>query len=77
MTIAIVNGWLEVPYTGTETAAVEISVDDVWLPAYLDYTNGVRVAKVRPPALSQTVQVQLKIDGNITPAGWLNPGRTP
>lgn len=74
MSIAVVDGWLEVPYTGPERATIEISTEaEVWVPAYLDYTNGTRVAKIRPPAVSQTVQVWLRVDGAATPAGWLNP----
>lgn len=75
MRAALVNGWVVVPYAGSDRATVEVSLaPDVWLPAYLDYdTNGLRTAKVRPPATlpSATVQVRLRVDGSTSTLGWL------
>lgn len=75
MSAALVNGWIEVPYTGPEAAVVELSIEPgAWLPAYLDHdSNGQRVAKVRPSSKlpSATVQVKLRVDGSVFTLGWL------
>lgn len=64
----IVAGWLVVPYDGGERVALHISTQpDVWLPAYLDYDNGQRVAKVRADDLtSGMVQVRLRAGTSVT-----------
>lgn len=51
----ISDGWLCVPYAGDDTAIVYLSVtarggEPEWVPAFLDYVDGQRVAKIRPPA---------------------------
>lgn len=52
----IVNGWLVVPYAGSDRVAVHISIEPyVWLPAFLDYIDGERVAKVRVAAPAGTI----------------------
>jgi hypothetical protein len=82
MSAHIADGWLVVPYDGDERATVEISVEpDVcsrdlrvtqeWLPAYLDYTDGKRVAKIRPPAGLTSVTVSLRVNGSTSTVGWL------
>lgn len=68
MSARIVDGWLEVPCDGSERALVEISADSVtWLPAFLDYVDGRRVAKVRPPAGALTpAAVAVRINGALS-----------
>ncbi len=82
MTAALAAGWLTVPYSGTDATLVEIAVtrsvdaDTVWTPAFLDYADGVRVAKVRPPAAAADLMppsVWLRVGG----AGATNVGRYP
>jgi hypothetical protein len=71
------DGWLVVPYDGDDRATVEISVQpNVWLPAYLDYADGQRVAKVRPPAGLTAATVSLRINGTVSTAGWLTSRTT-
>ena len=72
MSARLVNGWLEVPYDGSDRAQVAISAEpDVWRPAFLDYTDGQRVAKVRPPTGPRVAEVKLRVSGAVTPHGWL------
>lgn len=52
----VLNGWLTVRYDGSERLAVHISTEpDVWVPAFLDYLDGVRVAKIRVSAVPGTI----------------------
>lgn len=69
--VSLANGWVIVPYDGPDTALVELAVDDEWLPAFLDYVDGKRVAKVRPPVVPPTAQVRLRVDGSVSSLGWL------
>lgn len=64
MTGAVLNnGWLCMQYEGHDTSLVEIGIDDVWYPAYLDYIDGVRIAKIRPPAELVRGYIHLRING--------------
>lgn len=53
MTPLISNGWLLVPYGGSDAQTVEIALGAprprAWLPAFLDWHGEQRVAKIRPP----------------------------
>lgn len=73
MTPLIRNGWLIVPYSGPELARVFIAVGDradAWRPAYLDWHDGRRVAKVRPPEPTGRARaVWLRIDDTATRIG--------
>jgi hypothetical protein len=74
VTTQLANGWLVVPFAGPEMARVEIGTGrhraDIWRPAYLDFHDGQRVAKVRPPAATgQPVQVWTRINGVVAHAG--------
>ena len=62
----IKDGWLVVPYSGSDLAQVHMAVGRQrpyeWHPAYLDYVDGVRVAKIRSPQMTgQGTNVWLKI----------------
>lgn len=66
------DGWLVVPYSGHDLARVYISAgqrQDEWKPAFLDWVDGKRVAKVRPDGLSGAVWVWLKVNGTVAQAG--------
>lgn len=66
--VALHDGWLTYPYTGPDTALVEIAVgEDDWTPAFLDYdATGLRVAKIRPPAGARNgAIVQLRVNAVI------------
>ncbi|TDE40487.1 hypothetical protein E1295_31810 [Nonomuraea mesophila] len=74
MTARLVAGWLVVPYAGPELGRVHIATGrhqaDEWKPAYLDYLDGERVAKVRPPApTGHPVQVWIRVNGAATAVG--------
>jgi len=72
MTVALRNGWLVVPYEGGDTARVEIGVGNppVWRGAFLDWVDGVRVAKIRPPEMEGSrPKVQLRVNGSVVFAG--------
>lgn len=53
------DGWLVTPYSGHDLARVEIGVgpagQERWQPAFLDWVDGQRVAKIRPPGIGGTV----------------------
>jgi hypothetical protein len=69
---SIFNGWVTVPYSGHELAPVYIAIDDRedWKPAFLDWENGKRVAKVRPPSSTgKPMSVWIKANGYISSAG--------
>lgn len=63
--VEIRDGWLITPYAGHELSRVHISVGNepvVWLPAFLDWVDGQRVAKVRArdlPARSEWVWLRV------------------
>jgi hypothetical protein len=62
------QGWLVVPYDGDDLSLVEIGVGDQWVPAFLDWVDDQRVAKIRPSRLEAatgTVYVSLRVDGAI------------
>lgn len=72
MRASIRDGWLTVPYTGHDLATVHIAVGDrnTWQPAYLDWADGERVAKIRPPQTpGRTLSVWLRVGEAVTPAG--------
>lgn len=76
MTAQLADGWLLVPYDGPELAQVRIGTGrrepDEWKPAYLDWHDGRRVAKVRPPVSSgqpTPVQVWTRLNGVVATAG--------
>lgn len=55
------NGWLMVVYTGPEMLSIEINSGGTWVPAYLDYDQGARIAMI-PTMLpeGQTANVQIR-----------------
>lgn len=63
------DGWLRMPYDGPEIAVIEIQLArGDWLPAYLDWDGGSRVAQVRwyqslPPS------GRIRVNGTVT-ASW-------
>jgi hypothetical protein len=71
----LADGWVCMPYTGSDLSRVEISGGSgEWVPAYLDWHNGDRVAKVRPHTLASAdlqgaISVSLRVDGVITSTG--------
>lgn len=79
---SIVNGWLVVPYTGTDAADVRIGVGTrepldalSMLPAFLDWVGTQRVAKIRVPsgASSRGVSVWISINNAVRNAGVVAP----
>jgi hypothetical protein len=81
VTASLVDGWLCVPYDGPDAAPVHLAVTGrgeqptQWFAAFLDYADGVRVAKVRPPASvppRATVWVQTA-GGGVTDHGRYPP----
>ena len=57
------DGWVIAPYSGPEAAEIWIGFgyreqDIEWLPAFLDYHRGARVAKVRYTGTSRPVWVK-------------------
>ncbi len=72
MTPDVVDGWVCFPYDGDDLARVELGVrgTEVRLPAFLDWHDGQRVAKLRPAALvgnaHRAVTVELHVDGVVT-----------
>jgi hypothetical protein len=77
MAATIVNGWLVVPYGGTDFSKVFMAMAQQpegvdWKPAYLDYEGGQRVAKIRPPQTEgRALRVWLKVDGHVTDMGGI------
>lgn len=66
MPATITKGWLCVPYTGPENAVVQFQLNgDNFIDAYLDYEDGIRVAKIRPPdmRLARGNRVTVLVDG--------------
>lgn len=63
------NGWLAIPYSGPDVTLVRIGVaaygaEPSWTPAFLDYIDGVRVAKIRASAVVGRPSVWLETGGN-------------
>lgn len=72
----IVDGWIQVPYTGDDFTPAYIGVGTTaepteWLPAFLDYdTAGQRVAQIRPPSpMLERAVVWLRVGGRSTQVG--------
>lgn len=72
---ALRDGWLCVPYAGDDAAIVYLSVtarggEPEWVPAFLDYVDGQRVAKIRPPAAPPyPANVQTRVGEVVTDHG--------
>lgn len=68
MTPRIVNGWLICQYDGHDLCSVEIGVGrktpEQWTPAFLDWFEGIRVAKIR--ATESAPHVWLRVNGAAT-----------
>jgi len=73
------DGWLTVPYNGPDIARVHIGVGTAgsveWTPAFLDWVDGVRVAKIRPPETGGPVW--LKANGVVVEDAGSIPGLAP
>jgi hypothetical protein len=71
------DGWLVVPYSGHDLSRVYIAAGsrpEEWHPAFLDWADGQRVAKIRPPDFTgNPVAIWLKVGESITGAGVLFP----
>jgi hypothetical protein len=68
----LIDGWLQVPFTGTDMTVVEVQVGDgEWVPAFHDYApDGTRVAKIRPPAdVAYGVPIRSRVAGVVTEHG--------
>jgi hypothetical protein len=72
----VTNGWLVVPCSGPELTKIEVGIQSgsgapVWRPAFLDWEDGQRVAKVRTPAGfgARPVTVLVRVNGSETVAG--------
>jgi hypothetical protein len=68
----VYEGWICVPYEGADLAKVELAVGDAREPAYLDWANDQRVAKLRPAHVGYpegTVTVRLYVDGVVSGEG--------
>lgn len=57
------NGWLVVPYDGPELVVIEIGLGGRWIPAYLDWEDGQRVAQIRWEGPFGTVEVRWRHAG--------------
>lgn len=52
----VVDGWICVPYQGPDVAKVELGIGTgPFHPAYLDWVDNQRVAKLRPTTLDNPV----------------------
>lgn len=73
----IEDGWLVVDCpAAADPVPVEIGIGDDWQPAFRDYHDGQRVAKIRPPAdVAPRSTVWLRVGGPDAPA--VNHGRYP
>jgi hypothetical protein len=71
--VEIRDGWIITPYAGRDLSRVHISIGNepvVWLPAFLDWVDGQRVAKVRARAVPEgRSKVWLRVNGDITQVG--------
>ncbi|MEU8196323.1 hypothetical protein AB0C10_21305 [Microbispora amethystogenes] len=69
------DGWLLVPYDGHDLATVHLAAAqsptaEHWAPAFLDYHDGQRIAKIRTPApTGRPVTVWLRVGDTVTSAG--------
>ncbi len=62
--VQLVDGWLILPYKGSELATVEFKIEGVLYPAYLDFHGGQRIVKIRPPeGWDRSKPVELWING--------------
>jgi hypothetical protein len=62
----LIDGWVCFPYSGHDTALVEMQAGSgPRRAAFLDWANGYRVAKLRPASLraTGTVTVKLYVNG--------------
>lgn len=70
--IRVADGWVCVPYTGPDLATVHLAVaagpepaDGEWRPAFLDWLDGERVAKIRTtPDLPRRLRVWRRVNGH-------------
>lgn len=73
MSATVRDGWLTVHYDGHDLARVHLAVGqqpDDWKPAFLDWVDGKRVAKIRPPSpTGKTVGVWLRVGDAVTSNG--------
>lgn len=72
MSVKLEAGWVCVPYSGHDMSQVYIAVGDQehWRPAFLDWSNGVRVAKIgEPERTGRAVTIWLKVNGSVISAG--------
>lgn len=73
MSAEVRDGWLVTPYEGHDLAQVHMSVGDeprVWLPAFLDWVDGQRVAKIRARVLpGRRTKVWLRVNGSVSQVG--------
>jgi hypothetical protein len=71
----LADGWICVPYTGSDLQTVELALDNgPFHAAFLDHLEGQRVAKLRPHTLGATSTagtLKLRVDGIITWQGTL------
>jgi len=68
------DGWLVVPFSGNEFDPVHMAVGNQspkdWKPAFLDWLDGHRVAKIRPPERTgRALGVWLRVGSNVTHLG--------
>jgi hypothetical protein len=58
------DGWLQVPYSGEELAAIEITAGGVHYPAYRDWDeNGTRIVQIRIPREQVPGEVHVRVNG--------------
>jgi hypothetical protein len=71
----IVNGWLVIDLDASDQTSVEIAIFSnnakAFLPAFRDYENGKRVAKVRVGSANGRAVVYVRVDGVESMAGNL------
>ena len=58
------DGWLQIPYSGVELAAIEITVGGIHYPAYRDWDeHGTRIIQVRVPREAVPAEVHVRVNG--------------
>jgi hypothetical protein len=71
----VINGWLVVDTDAPDRADVQIALftqqSKAFVPAFRDYEDGKRVAKIRVGGASGRAVVYLRVDGAETMAGNL------
>jgi hypothetical protein len=68
------EGWVLVGCDADAITPVWISVGrGEFTAAFRDYYQGVRVAKVRHPALSRKTSLRLRVGDEVSPAGSITP----